>query len=92
VGFVWDEENKAGKNFRKHGVRIPEAIPVFDDPYAIAITDDESDPNEQRFIALGMGAKGRLLVVIYTWRGEDIRIISARPAEPHEAQQYEEQP
>lgn len=47
VGFEWDEENKAGFNFRKHGVRLPEAIPVFDDPCAITIADDESDPCEQ---------------------------------------------
>lgn len=89
VGFEWDEESKAGINFRKHGVRIPEAIPVFDDPHAITIVDDESDPTEQRFITLGMGAAGRLLVVAYTWRGENIRIISARPAENHEREEYE---
>ena len=47
------------------------------------------DPNEQRFTTLGMGATGRLLVVVYTWRGEVIRIISARPAEPHEREEYE---
>jgi len=41
---------------------------VFDDPDAITITDDESDPNERRFVTLGMGAAGRLLVVAYTWR------------------------
>ena len=56
MGSEWDEESKAGINFRKHGVRMPEAIPVFDDPYAITIVDDESDPSEQRFITLGMGA------------------------------------
>jgi uncharacterized DUF497 family protein len=89
VGFEWDEESKAGTNFRKHGVRMPEAIPVFDDPYAITIVDDEIDPSEQRFITLGMGAAGRLLVVAYTWRGENIRIISARPAENHEREEYE---
>ena len=89
MGFEWDEEGKAGVNFRKHGVRIPEAIPVFDDPYAMTIVDDESDSSEQRFITLGMGAAGRLLVVVYTWRGDDIRIISARPAEIHEREQYE---
>jgi uncharacterized DUF497 family protein len=89
VGFEWDEENKAGINFRKHGVRLPEAIPVFDDPYAITITDDESDPDERRFVTLGMGAAGRLLVVVYTWRGKKIRIISARPAEAHEREHYE---
>ena len=89
MGFEWDEASKAGINFRKHGVRMPEAIPVFDDPYAITITDDESDPDEQRFVTMGMGAMGRLLVVVYTWRGENIRIISASPAEAHEREQYE---
>jgi uncharacterized DUF497 family protein len=68
---------KAGINFRKHGVRLPEAIPVFDDPFAITVTDDESDPNERRFVTLGLGAAGRLLAVVYTWRDENIRIISA---------------
>jgi uncharacterized DUF497 family protein len=89
VGFAWDEASKAGINYRKHGVRMPEAIPVFDDPYAITITDDESDPAEQRFVTMGMGAMGRLLVVVYTWRGDNIRIISARPAEAHEREHYE---
>ena len=89
MGFEWDEGNKAGINFRKHGVRMPEAIPVFDDPYAITIMDDESDASEQRFITLGIGAAGRLLVVAYTWRGENIRIISARPADTHEREAYE---
>jgi uncharacterized DUF497 family protein len=87
VSFEWDDESKAGLNFRKHGVRMPEAIPAFDDPYAITIAD-ESEPNERRFMTLGMGAAGRLLVVVYTWRGENIRIISARPAAPHERNQY----
>ena len=45
---------------------MPEAIPVFDDPCAITVTDDESDPNEQRFVTLGIGETGRLLVVAYT--------------------------
>jgi uncharacterized DUF497 family protein len=67
---------------------MPETIPVFDDPYAITVTDEESDPNEERFVTLGMGATGRLLVVVYTHRGVNIRIISVRPAEPHEREQY----
>jgi uncharacterized DUF497 family protein len=41
VASEWDEAGKAGVNFRKHGVRMPEAIPVFDDPYAITIPDDD---------------------------------------------------
>src|SRR4051794_14879644 len=67
--FEWDEEDKAGRNYRKHGVRMPEAIPVFDDdPYAITIADQESDSQEERFVSLGMGAIGRILVVVYTYR------------------------
>ena len=68
---------------------MPEAIPVFDDPYAITVTDDESDTSEQRFVTLGVGATGSLLVVVHTWRGESIRIISVRPAEPREQEEYE---
>ena len=68
---------------------MPEAIPVFDDPYALTITDDESDPNEQRFVTIGMGAAGRVLVVVYAFRGQNVRIISVRPTEPHEREEYE---
>jgi hypothetical protein len=68
---------------------MPEAIPVFDDPYANTIPDDGSDPSEQRFVPLGTGAAGRLPVVVYTWRGENIRLISARLAEARERQEYE---
>jgi uncharacterized DUF497 family protein len=74
-GFEWDEESKGGDQPRKHGVRLPEAIPVFGDLYAVTIADDESDQAEQRFVALGMGALGRLLVVAYAWRGDNIRTI-----------------
>jgi uncharacterized DUF497 family protein len=87
MGFEWDEQSKAGINFRRHGVHM--SIPVFDDPYAITITDDESDQSERRFVTIGMGVVGRLLVVVYTYRGESIRIISARPAERHERKEYE---
>jgi uncharacterized DUF497 family protein len=36
-----------------------------------------------------MGATGHVLVVVYTWRGKNVRIISARPAEAHEREEYE---
>ena len=79
MGFEWDEPSKAGIDFRRHGVRMPEGIPVFEDPCAITIPDDESDPNGQRFVTVGMGAAGHLLVVVY----------ACRPAEPHEGEEYE---
>jgi uncharacterized protein len=89
MGYEWDAQ-KAEENFSKHGVRFAESIPVLEDDYAITITDDESDPHEERFVALGVGAKGRALVVVYSYRKQNIRIISARMAKPHERQQYEE--
>jgi hypothetical protein len=85
----WDPR-KAEANFKKHGVRFTEAEPVFDDALAVTFTDDESDPHELRYVSIGMGLKGRVLVVVYCYRGRKIRIISARPAEAHERRQYEE--
>ena len=90
MDFEWDV-GKAKANFSKHGVRFPEAQSVLeDDDDAITIVDNESDPSEERFVTIGMGAKQRLLVVVYRFRGRKIRIISARPAEGRERRQYEE--
>jgi uncharacterized DUF497 family protein len=86
----WDPR-KAESNFRKHEVRFTEAVPVFVDDLAISSMDDVSDPHEVRFVSIGTGMKGRVLVVVYCYRGRNIRIISARPAEAHERRQYEEQ-
>ncbi len=87
--FDW-EIRKAESNYRKHGVRVSECLPVFEDDYAITVIDQESEPNETRFVTVGVGVKGRVLVVIYTYRGANIRIIPSRLAEPHEKTQYEE--
>jgi uncharacterized DUF497 family protein len=89
TGFEWDSD-KAEANFRKHGVRFSESISVFEDDYALTVRDDVSDRLEERFVTLGRGAKDRLLVVVYCYRGRNIRIISARLAEPHEREQYED--
>jgi len=89
MSFEWDQR-KAEANFSKHGVRFAESQPVFGGEFALTLTDDESDPGEQRFVSMGMGAKGQVLVVVYSYRGTAIRIISARVAEPHERGQYEE--
>lgn len=89
MSFEWDPW-KAEANFKKHQVRFAEALAVFDDDNAITITDDESDPDETRFVSMGMGAKSRVLVVVYSYRSQNIRIISARIAETHERSQYEE--
>ena len=88
MGFEWDAA-KARTNLRIHGLRFEESRAVFDDPYAITIADDEADPSEERFVSIGMGALGRVLVVVYTYRGDNIRIISARVASARERAEYE---
>jgi uncharacterized DUF497 family protein len=84
--FEWDQD-KAKRNQAKHGIRFPDTFAVFEDPDAVTIED--SHRGEERFLTIGMDAFGRILVVVYTWRGENIRIISARKAVRHEARQYE---
>jgi uncharacterized protein len=87
-GFEWDERKATG-NYARHGVTFAAARDVFKDPFAIEQLDDREDYGEDRFIIVGM-VEGRLLFVAYTMRGETIRIISARGAEPHEQRRYHE--
>jgi uncharacterized protein len=85
--FEWDPE-KAKVNWAKHGARFSDAATIFDDP--LAITIEEQDRNgEERSITVGMDALGRLLVVVYVFRGDKIRIISARGANEYERAEYE---
>jgi len=86
MDYEWDEE-KARTNARKHDVDFADAVGVFDDPHALSMRD--ATPNEERFIAVGADLLGRILVVVYTYRGERIRIISARRATSSERKAYE---
>ena len=87
--FEWDE-TKAAKNYAAHGVSFEAARGVFKDPFAIEWLDEREPYGEDRFVIIGM-AEGRLLYVAYTMRGEVIRIISARGAEPCETRRYHEE-
>ena len=84
--FEWDK-SKAKKNKSKHGIAFADTFAVFDDPNAITVED--LSKNEERYITIGMDAFGRILVVVYTWRVDRIRIISARKAVRSEVKQYE---
>ena len=87
VPYEWDPR-KATSNLRKHAVDFADAATVFEDE--LAVTIDDVNPEEKRFVTIGMDALARVLVVVYTWRGDIIRIISARTAGPEERRQYEE--
>jgi uncharacterized DUF497 family protein len=85
--FEWDED-KARRNVEKHGVTFEEAAEAFFDPFYQ--TGDASVNDELRDFVLGYSLAQRLLLVIYTERGERTRIISARPATRAERKLYEE--
>ena len=87
MSYEWDP-NKAIANIEKHGIDFADAVTVFDDLNAVTIGDP--DHEEQRFITIAMDAFGRILVVVYTWRGDIIRLISARKATKNERKQYED--
>jgi len=86
VRYLWDPE-KAKANARKHGVEFADAVGVLEDPWAITAEDPDAE-GEPRFLALGMDVLGRVLVVIYAFRGDEIRIISARKATRKEREEY----
>jgi uncharacterized protein len=87
--FEWDEE-KATRNFAKHGVSFDESVSIFNDPLYIDFFDPEHSAAEHRYIRVGCSEQGRILVVSYTERGRITRLISARPATNRERQAYEE--
>ena len=85
MDYEWDPA-KARANSAKHGIHFADAVEVFSDPYALTIDDLHSE--ERRFVTIGLDAFARVLVVVYTWRGDAIRLISARRATPRERTQY----
>jgi hypothetical protein len=82
----WDPR-KAAANLKKHGVDFADAALVLYDDRAITIREDEA--GEERYVTIGMDPAMRILVVVYTWRGNRPRLISAREATPHERAHYE---
>ncbi len=87
--FEWDE-NKEKSNLRKHKIGFDEAESVFADAFSVTIPDPDHSIEENRFIDIGMSEKNRVLVVVYTERGEQIRIISVRKATKAERKIYEQ--
>ena len=87
--FEWDAQ-KARSNLAKHGVSFEEASTIFGDSLSLTIPDPEHSRTEKRFVTMGSTFTGKLLVVVHTDRGDNIRIISARRASRRERKSYEE--
>ncbi|KAA0222668.1 BrnT family toxin [bacterium] len=88
MGYQWDSK-KAEANLKNHGVDFADATGVFKDDYALSLREEFID-GEQRFVSIGLDFLARIIVVVYTYRGDDIRIISARLATKRERKAYED--
>lgn len=80
----------ARRNLKAHGISFDEASTAFRDPLSRTIDDPLHSQDEERFVLLGQSLGGRLLVIVHTERGDQIRIISARLATRKERILYEE--
>jgi uncharacterized DUF497 family protein len=87
MNYQWDPK-KAAVNLEKHGVDFADAVGVFEDEWALTIKEEYIE-GEQRFVTMAMDFLGRVLVVVYTYRNDDIRLISARRATKRERRVYE---
>lgn len=88
MNYDWNQA-KAKANAEKHGVDFADAVIALEDDFAVTIPDPDSE-DEERFISLGMDPNGRVLVTVFTHRGDVIRIISSRKASRGERRHYEE--
>ena len=88
MDYQWDTK-KADINKQKHGIDFADAVGVFEDEWSLKIKQ-EIIRGEQRFATVGVDFLGRIIVVVYTYRGNDIRLISARPATKAERNVYEQ--
>ena len=89
VGFQWDRGNSY-KNLVKHNVQNWECEQVFFNKPLLVLEDRGHSVGEKRWAAFGKTDSGRLLVVIFTKRGNLLRVISARGMNTKERKFYEE--
>ena len=88
MNYEWSEQKKEA-NFEKHGVDLNE-IENFEWDSVIETIDDRKNYGEQRWVAVGIIC-GRIYVLIYTMRNNNIRVISLRKANTRERNYYEAQ-
>ena len=89
LNVEWDGA-KAQANLKKHNVSFEDATTIFEDPFSITREDTLHSNEEDRFLTIGYSQNQQLLIVAYTYRGNNIRIISARTATKRERKSYEQ--
>ncbi len=86
--FVFDSD-KAKRNLADHKITFDEAKSLFLDPLAVSGHDPDHSYDESRFMMFGTSSSGNLLAVVFTYRFDKIRLISARKVTKRERKIYE---
>lgn len=89
VGIEWGS-SKAASSLVKHGVSFDEAVSALQDPFSATYRDPLHSAEKDRSITIGLSHRRRLLIAAHAERGENTRIISARPVTRAEQKLYEE--
>jgi len=79
---------KNAANIAKHRVSLADGDGVLLDPLALTV-EDSTSRGEQRWQTIGVNSFGELMIVVWTNRGSDVRLISVRKPEPKERRDYE---
>jgi uncharacterized DUF497 family protein len=85
--FEWSEQKRL-ENLRKHGIDFVDAKEIWQGE-VLEVPSEQQEHKEQRYIAYGV-LDGRIIAVVFTWRGEFRRLISARRARRYERQNYQD--
>ena len=80
IEFEWDEQKRLS-NLQKHGIDFIRACQIFDG-FTVEFEDNRYDYGEDRYIAIGE-TNGQILTVVYTYRDDAIRLISASYLQTH---------
>ena len=87
TGFDWDKAN-LHKNWEKHQVSPFECEQVFFNRPLVVHVSQGRTADEERFYSLGKTDSERMLFLVFTMRGNQIRVISARPMSREERKEY----
>jgi uncharacterized DUF497 family protein len=90
IGFEWDEGN-AEKNWEKHQVSRSECEQIFFNQPLVVAADEKHSQAERRYYTMGQTDKGRRLFIIFTLRGDLLRVISARDQSRSERCLYDQE-
>jgi uncharacterized DUF497 family protein len=85
--FEWYEQKRL-ENLSKHGIDFLDAKEIWQGE-VLEVPSAQQEHGEQRHMAYGV-LDGRIIAVVYTWRGDARRLISARRARRHERQDYQD--